>query len=111
MLVPLPSQAPANFILDSYFNDEKHNRRLGSAEADILEEFVAGMKVYFDKALGKILLYRFERNQLGEVSCPAVSLTVLTSKYRFENFGKVENIQNGKEKVLAIATVLNTYAD
>lgn len=67
-LVPLPSQAPANFILDSYFNEEKSNRRLGSPEADILEEFIAGMKVYFDKSLGKILLYRFERNQLGEVS-------------------------------------------
>jgi MRG len=68
LLVPIPSQAPANFIIDSYFNEEKSHRRLGSAEADVLEEFCAGMKVYFEKSVGKILLYRFERAQLAEVS-------------------------------------------
>jgi hypothetical protein len=67
LLVPLPSQAPANFILDEYFNEEKTNRMLGSVEADILEEFVSGLKVYFEKSVGKILLYRFERSQLAEV--------------------------------------------
>jgi len=67
LLVPLPSQAPANFIIDEYFNEEKMNRRIGSAEADILEEFCAGLKMYFEKAVGKILLYRFERSQLAEV--------------------------------------------
>ena len=66
-LVPLPSKMPANFIIDTYFDEEKSNRRLGSAEADLLEEFCAGLKVYFDKAIGKILLYRFERRQLAEV--------------------------------------------
>ena len=69
LLVPLPSQAPANFIIDTYYNEEKMNRRLGSAEADVLEEFCAGMKVYFEKSVGKILLYRFERSQLADVSC------------------------------------------
>lgn len=68
LLVPLPSQAPANFIIDTYYNEEKMNRRLGSAEADVLEEFCAGMKVYFEKSVGKILLYRFERSQLADVS-------------------------------------------
>lgn len=67
LLLPLPSQAPANFIFDEYFNEEKMNRRLGSTEADILEEFVSGMKVYFEKAIGKLLLYKFERPQLAEV--------------------------------------------
>ncbi|EXJ85642.1 hypothetical protein A1O1_06008 [Capronia coronata CBS 617.96] len=67
LLVPLPSQAPANYILDEYFNQEKLNRRLGSPEADVLEELVSGLKVYFEKALGKLLLYRFERNQLQDV--------------------------------------------
>ena len=69
-LVPLPSRAPANFIIDTYWNEEKEKRRLGSAEADILQEFCAGLKVYFEKSLGKILLYRFERGQLAEVSPP-----------------------------------------
>ncbi len=73
LLVPLPSQAPANFIIDTYYNEEKMNRRLGSAEADVLEEFCAGMKVYFEKSVGKILLYRFERSQLADV-CGTVLL-------------------------------------
>lgn len=68
LLVPLPSKAPANFIIDSYYDEDKENRRLGSAELDVLEEFCAGMKVYFEKSVGKILLYRFERGQLAEVS-------------------------------------------
>ena len=67
LLVPLPSQAPANYIIDCYYEEEKHSRRVGSAEADILEEFCAGLKVYFEKSIGKILLYRFERSQLAEV--------------------------------------------
>ena len=67
LLVPLPSQAPANYIIDSYYDEEKLGRRLGSAEADILMEFCAGLKVYFEKSIGKILLYRFERSQLAEV--------------------------------------------
>jgi hypothetical protein len=68
LLVPLPSKAPANFIIDSYYDEEKGSRRLGSADLDVLEEFCAGMKVYFEKSVGKILLYRFERGQLAEVS-------------------------------------------
>lgn len=73
LLVPLPSKTPANFIFDEYFNEEKQNRMLGSAEADILEEFVAGLKIYFEKTIGKLLLYRFERPQLAEVRCMPVA--------------------------------------
>ena len=65
-LVPLPSKHPVNEILDTYFDEEKGKRRLGSAEADLLEEVVAGVKEYFDKCLGRILLYRFEREQYFE---------------------------------------------
>ena len=66
-LVPLPSKNPANAILNTYFDEEKAKRRLGSADADILEEVVAGVKEYFDKCLGRILLYRFEREQFFEI--------------------------------------------
>ena len=65
-LVPLPSKTPVNAILDTYFDEEKGKRRLGSAEADLLEEVVAGVKEYFEKCLGRILLYRFEREQFFE---------------------------------------------
>ncbi|MCJ1315582.1 Esa1p-associated factor [Xylographa vitiligo] len=67
LLVPLPSKTPVTLILDTYFDEEKGKRRLGSAEADLLEEVVAGVKEYFDKCLGRILLYRFEREQFFEV--------------------------------------------
>ena len=77
LVVPLPSKAPVNFIIDSYFDEEKGKRRLGSAEADVLEEFVAGMKVYFDKAIGKTLLYKFERPQWAEVCEITKALAVL----------------------------------
>ena len=33
---------------------------------DSMEQVVKGLEQYFDKALGKILLYRFERHQYSE---------------------------------------------
>lgn len=57
-LVPLPATRPVNSILDDYLEYEKPKRSPGSAQADILEEVVAGLKEYFEKCLGRILLYR-----------------------------------------------------
>lgn len=56
-LVPLPSEQPVNKILDNYFEEEVNKRDSLSAQK-ILEEVVAGLKEYFDKCLGRILLYR-----------------------------------------------------
>jgi len=66
-LVPLPSKTPANAVLTAYLDHELPKRRPGSADADILEEVVAGLKEYFDKCLGRILLYRFEREQFFDI--------------------------------------------
>lgn len=57
-LVPLPSAHPVNKILADYLVFEQPKRLPGSAEADILEEVVAGLKEYFERCLGRILLYR-----------------------------------------------------
>ncbi|KAI4130014.1 MAG: hypothetical protein LQ338_001948 [Usnochroma carphineum] len=66
-LVPLPSPKPVNMIIDEYREEEKEKRFPGSADMDLLEEVTAGMKEYFDIALGRMLLYRFERQQYLEV--------------------------------------------
>jgi hypothetical protein len=57
-LVPLPAAKPVNLILNDYLQYEKPRRQAGSAQADILDEVVAGLKEYFEKCLGRILLYR-----------------------------------------------------
>jgi mortality factor 4-like protein 1 len=56
-------------ILKDYSTAEKAVRpkRSGSAEADIFEEVISGIKVYFDRCLGNILLYRFERQQYIDI--------------------------------------------
>lgn len=74
-LVQLPASKPAGVILDEYLEAVKAHRRLGSAEADILEEVVAGLKEYFNRALGRLLLYRFEREQLFEIHTRIESAT------------------------------------
>ncbi len=66
-LVPLPSPHPVNALLATYEDQELAKRRAGSPEADILQELTAGIREYFDKCLGRILLYRFERDQYFEV--------------------------------------------
>ena len=85
-LVPLPSKPSANEILTSYFDEEKNKRHLGSPEADLLEEVVAGLKEYFEKCLGRILLYRFERQQYLEVYN---AVQAGTGEYEGKNMGDI----------------------
>ncbi|KFY39543.1 hypothetical protein V494_03927 [Pseudogymnoascus sp. VKM F-4513 (FW-928)] len=66
-LVPLPAAHPVENILKDYEDDELPKRTSGSPEASILEEMLAGLREYFDKCLGRILLYRFERAQYLEM--------------------------------------------
>lgn len=58
-LVPLPHNKPVNRILDDYLVYERPHRGEGSASLDILEEVIAGFREYFEKSLGRILLYRY----------------------------------------------------
>lgn len=66
-LVQLPSSKPASVILDEYFEETRVRRRLNRTETDILEEVIQGLKEYFNKACGRLLLYRFEREQYFDV--------------------------------------------
>lgn len=77
LLVPLPREPNVVQILEMY-RDSKHKDKKSTAAAaaaaannggkdlrsdDTLTEVLDGLKMYFDRALGNILLYRFERQQ------------------------------------------------
>lgn len=66
-LAQVPSPTPASQFLNDYYSAEANTREPNSADADILEEVIAGVKEYFNKSLGRILLYRFERQQFYDV--------------------------------------------
>ncbi|EEA20206.1 histone acetylase complex subunit MRG15-2 [Talaromyces marneffei ATCC 18224] len=61
-VVALPAHHSVNEILQLY-SDEEKPKRTTTAELDVLEEVIMGIKEYFDKSLDKILLYKFEREQ------------------------------------------------
>lgn len=61
-VVALPAKYPVESIIAQYISEEKPHRATPT-DNDILDEVTAGIKEYFDKALEKILLYKFEREQ------------------------------------------------
>jgi hypothetical protein len=77
-LVKVPSDTPVNKILDDYMTYEKARRSgeivdpngendSASRSVELLEEVIAGLREYFNRALGRILLYRYERGQYEDV--------------------------------------------
>jgi len=66
-LVQLPSAHPAGVILDEYQKYVISTGVRSNTERDILEEVVAGLKEYFNKSVGRLLLYRFEREQFYDI--------------------------------------------
>lgn len=66
-LVPLPKTSHTVADILQEYRLSVPLKRPGSAEADIFEEFMTGIQLYFDKCLGNILLYRFERQQYLDV--------------------------------------------
>jgi mortality factor 4-like protein 1 len=62
---------------------------------DSMKQVAEGLKVYFDKALGNILLYKFERNQYVEIlkAHPAVRMSDLYGpEHLLRLFGKESKI-------------------
>ncbi|KAL6080202.1 Esa1p-associated factor, variant 2 [Balamuthia mandrillaris] len=82
-LVPLPRTPNVADILKAYvaelkplqFSDmtetadstERNQEAGSSTDSNTFDEVVEGVRLYFDKALGSLLLYRFERMQFSEV--------------------------------------------
>ncbi|KAI8907192.1 MRG-domain-containing protein [Gorgonomyces haynaldii] len=70
-LVALPRAINVNDVLNRYQDYIKEGqRRRGAREGrsdESLGEVIDGLRVYFDRALGNILLYRFERQQYVDI--------------------------------------------
>jgi mortality factor 4-like protein 1 len=68
-LVILPRETTVLDILNDFREAMSQNqkRRIDGRTDDSLEEVIQGLLLYFDKALGKILLYRFERLQYVQI--------------------------------------------
>jgi mortality factor 4-like protein 1 len=66
-LVKLPANTPVHSILEEYLSQERSRRIEGTASYDLLEEVIAGIKEYFNKSLGRILLYKYERGQYDDL--------------------------------------------
>ncbi|CAO3567395.1 Esa1p-associated factor [Mortierella alpina] len=62
-LVPLPRTPNVVQILEMYKESKKDKK----AKDEIFQEVMAGIKTYFDKVLGNLLLYRFERQQYVDI--------------------------------------------
>ncbi|KAI8320608.1 MRG-domain-containing protein [Martensiomyces pterosporus] len=70
LLVPLPSSPTVAEMLEMYQEQRrasKEKKKAGRRDDDIVDEIIDGLKIYFDKALGNILLYRFERYQYQQI--------------------------------------------
>jgi len=59
--VNLPRKPTAHDIVNDFLNSRSKE------EQDNLHEVLEGLLVYFDKALGSVLLYRFERPQYADI--------------------------------------------
>ncbi|KAF2404941.1 MRG-domain-containing protein [Trichodelitschia bisporula] len=64
-LTAVPADIPASLVLDEYHKQNQAGH--GQARADILEEVVYGLKEYFNKACGTLLLYKQERAQYAQL--------------------------------------------
>ncbi|KAI9595955.1 MRG-domain-containing protein [Syncephalis fuscata] len=62
-LVPLPRQPTVTQIIEMYCE----SRETKHATESYLSEFAAGLRIYFDRALGNRLLYRLERQQYARI--------------------------------------------
>ncbi|ODV61437.1 Eaf3p [Ascoidea rubescens DSM 1968] len=67
-LVDVPKNPSIMQILKNYEEVTLPSKNNQTIEIDILREVLSGINLYFDRSLGSILLYRFERTQFAELS-------------------------------------------
>jgi len=63
MLIPLPRKPSATTLFESFLNAKQRPEGLQT----IYREIADGLRQYFDRVLGTLLLYRFERPQYNTI--------------------------------------------
>ncbi|KAK6345487.1 Esa1p-associated factor, variant 2 [Orbilia javanica] len=66
-LVKLPRDITVTTFLKDYFEATESSYPSGSQQRQSYEEILQGLRAYFDKCLGTMLLYRFERDQYNDI--------------------------------------------
>ncbi|EPB90385.1 hypothetical protein HMPREF1544_02751 [Mucor circinelloides 1006PhL] len=66
-LVTLPRTVNVNEVLSRYKRFKKEKKGSRELNEDLLDEVLEGLRIYFNKALGSMLLYRFERHQYADM--------------------------------------------
>ncbi|EEB05342.2 Clr6 histone deacetylase complex subunit Alp13 [Schizosaccharomyces japonicus yFS275] len=65
-LIPVPRKPTVRDVIRS-FREQQMQSITDEIEADVFEQAMSGLLLYFNKCLGNMLLYRFERQQYLEV--------------------------------------------
>ncbi|ORZ09892.1 MRG-domain-containing protein [Absidia repens] len=66
-LVPLPREPTITQILTQYKKHTLESKSEKEGDSDLLDEVTQGLSMYFNKALGSLLLYQFERQQYSDL--------------------------------------------
>lgn len=64
LVLKLPVKTTIEDILNQY---KRSVGKKSTTESDNLDEFLSGIKMYFNRSLGNLLLYRFERQQYLDI--------------------------------------------
>lgn len=94
-LVKIPAKPNVEDILN------KFRRSLGKksvTDTEILSEFLTGLKVYFNRCLGNILLYRFERQQYLEIT--------KTPKYKNQELSKIYGAEHLMRLIVSLPALI-----
>lgn len=87
----MPRDPCVSKILSDYKEKLKsESDKSGLMAEDIVDQVIDGIKLYFDKACGNILLYRFERSQYSEIKEKGGEMSdIYGAEHLLRLFGKI----------------------
>ncbi|CAO3585322.1 unnamed protein product [Absidia cylindrospora] len=66
-LVPLPRELTITHIMAQYKQHKMDRKSSKDWNPELMDEVIQGLSMYFNKALGNMLLYQFERQQYSDL--------------------------------------------